>query len=128
MIGVSIASVLGAPLAAYVGNATSWRFVYFGATALAILALVLIVIAFPSLPARPRALDRERKVTLHLAGLMTRMLVIMLLVGGAQAFVGYLVPFLESVSGLGAAAIAGTLLLFGISGLAGTLMAPRALS
>lgn len=128
MIGVSIASVIGAPAAAFIGNAVSWRVVYFGATALAVLALILLVIAFPDLPARPGALDRDLKGTLQLPGLIGGMLGIMLIFGGAQAFFGYLVPFLESVTGLGAAKVSVTLLLFGLSGLTGTIAAPRTLN
>lgn len=128
MVGVSIASVLGAPLAAYIGAAVSWRVVYIGATVLAMTALILIALAFPTLPAQPGALDRDLKGTLGLSGLIAGMLGIMFLFGGAQAFFGYLVPFLESVTSLGATAVSVTLLLFGISGLLGTLAAPRSLN
>lgn len=127
MIGVAVASVVGAPLAAYIGAMLSWRVVYLGATALALCALLLLVFVFPSLPAKPGALDRDLKGTLSLPGLLTGMLGIMLVFGGAQAFFGYLVPFVEDVTGLSATGVAITLFLTGLSGLVGTLIAPRLL-
>ena len=128
MIGVSTASLIGAPLSAYIGALLSWRVVYLGATALAILALVLLVVAFPPLPARPGVLNRDIRGTFRLPGMMTGMLAILLLFGGAQTFFGYVVPFLETVTGLNASGISMALLLVGVSGLAGTLTAPRLLT
>lgn len=127
MIGVAVASVIGAPLAAYVGAAISWRVVYAAATGLAVLALVLMITTFPPLPARPGVLDRDLRGTLRLPGLISGMAGIMLLFGGAQAFFGYMVPFLESVTGLGANGISVALLLTGLCGMAGTMLAPKSL-
>ena len=128
MIGVAAASVVGAPASAYIGEVVSWRVVYLGATALAVLALVLLVLVFPPLPARPGALDRDLKGTLRLPGMVIGMFAIMLLFGGAQTFYGYMVPFLNDITGLNATAVSFTLLMLGISGLFGTISAPRTLS
>lgn len=125
MIGVSIASIIGAPAAAFFGDILGWRVVYIAATALAVIALVLLMVAFPDLPARRGVLDRDLKGTLQLPGLIPGMLGIMLIFGGAQAFFGYLVPFLESITGLGASSVSVTLLFFGLCGLAGNLIAPK---
>lgn len=130
MLGVSAASVIAAPVSASLGAALSWRVVYMGATCLAIGAVMLLIFAFPSLPApaNRNVGKRDLGATLALPGMLTGMLGVVLIFGGAQAFFGYLVPFLESVTGLGPSAISLVLLIFGISGLFGTLMASRTLS
>lgn len=128
LVGVSIAGVIAAPLAAYIGAMFGWRSVYLGATALALVALGMLVVTFPPMPTRPGTLKRNLGSTLRLPGLIPGMAGIMLLFGGLQAFNGYLVPFLESVTGLGAGAISITLLLIGVAGLLGTLIAPRLLA
>lgn len=130
MLGVSAASVIAAPLSASLGAAFSWRVVYMGATGLAVGAVLLLIFAFPSLPAPVHSTigKRDLGATLALPGMLSGMLGIVLIFGGAQAFFGYLVPFLESITGLRPSAISLVLLIFGISGLFGTLMASRTLS
>lgn len=130
MLGVSAASVIAAPLSASLGAALSWRVVYLGATVLAVAAVLLLIFAFPSLPAPARSNlgKRDLGATLALPGMISGMLGVVLIFGGAQTFFGYLVPFLESITGLGPSAVSMALLIFGISGLFGTLMASRTLS
>lgn len=128
IIGVSAAGVVAPPLAAFAGDAIGWRYVYIGSAVLSATALMALIIVFPSVPARPGALDRDIAGTLRLPGLIAGMLGVMLLFGGGQAFFGYMVPFLESVTGLGAGAVSLVLLATGVSALVGTFVAPRMLA
>ena len=127
VMGVSVAAVIVAPLSAWIGAIISWRVVYLGAAAVALAALMLLIFAFPPLPATPGAMDRDLRGTLRLPGLIAGMVGIMLIFGGAQAFIGYQVPFMEGVTGLGTSGVSITLLLTGISGVIGTLVASRLL-
>jgi predicted MFS family arabinose efflux permease len=127
VLGVAAAGVIAAPSAAYLGDLFSWRAVYLGATALAMLATVMLAVWFPSLPAQPGALNRDLRGTLRLPGLMAGMVGVMLMFGGMQTFFGYLVPFLESVTRLEPSGVSLTLLLYGLLGTAGNLVAPRSL-
>ena len=125
VLGVSGAGVIVAPLSAWIGAVVSWRVVYLGAAVIALVALALLVVSFPALPTTPGVMDRNLRGTLRLPGLVTGMAGIMLMFGGAQAFLGYQVPFLEGVTGLGTMGVSITLLLTGITGVIGTLIASR---
>lgn len=127
VLGVAAAGVIAAPAAAYLGDRFGWRSVYLGATALAALATVMLILWLPSLPAHPGGLNRNLRGTLGLPGLVAGMVGVMLMFGGMQAFFGYLVPFLESVTRLEPTGVSLTLLLYGVLGTAGNLIAPRSL-
>lgn len=127
VLGVAAAGVIAAPSAAYLGDLFSWRAVYAGATVLALLATVMLAVWLPSLPARPGGLNRDLRGTFRLPGLVAGMVGVMLMFGGMQTFFGYLVPFLESVTRLEPSGVSLTLLLYGLLGTAGNMVAPRSL-
>lgn len=127
VLGVSAAGVVVAPLAAWLGDLIGWRVVYVGATALALIALTLLVISFPTLPAKPGVFDRDLRGTLRLPGLIAGMSGLTLIFAGSQAFLGYQVPFLNQITGFGTREVSLSLLLTGISGVIGTVMASRLL-
>ncbi len=128
MLGVAAAGVIAAPSAAYLGDLFSWRAVYLGATVLAVIATAMLVLWIPSLPAEHGTRERNLRGTLRLPGLLVGMAGVMLMFGGMQSFFGYLVPFLESVTGLEPAGVSVALLLYGVMGTAGNLIAPRFLN
>ncbi|CAO5244467.1 MFS transporter [Frankia sp. AgKG'84/4] len=53
--GVSLATALGVPLAALVGNGVGWRAAFVGASALCVLAAVWLACVLPPVPAHPSA-------------------------------------------------------------------------
>lgn len=122
--GASVAMVAAAPIGAFLGGVVGWRGVFFAATGLSVLAVVALGVTFPRLPSQTDAAASGLLPALRLPGLMTGMLGVILLFGGQQTFVTYLRPYLEVVGGFETNGVAITLLVFGITSLIGTTLAP----
>lgn len=121
--GISIASVVAAPLGSYFGAAIGWRGVFLAAAALGMLALVWQAVALPSLAPSGQArlsallgLWKRPQIGLGMAG-------VMLGFAGHFAFFTYLRPFLETVSHVGVGELSGILLAFGVASFLGTSLA-----
>jgi predicted MFS family arabinose efflux permease len=132
LAGISAATVAGVPAGVYVGSQFGWR----GAFAiLATLALVLGGLLWAMLPAMPVAKPADHTAPAHgNAGLLgplrdRRSLVVLLVtlfaVAGHFAAYTYLAPLLQDRFGLAPSDVTTMLLLYGIAGLASTLVAPR---
>lgn len=121
--GISVASVVAAPLSSYFGAVIGWRGVFIAAAAVGLLALVWQALVLP--PLAPSGQARLRT----LFGLLKRppvgvgMAGVVLGFAGHFAFFTYLRPFLETVSHVGVGGISGTLLAFGAASLLGTWLA-----
>lgn len=126
--GGSVAMVAAAPLGAFLGGMIGWRGVFFAATALAALAVVALALTLPKLPSQQASASTGLATTLRLPGLAVGMVGVILLFGGQSMFVTYLRPFLEGVAGFMTDGVALTLLVFGITTLLGTLVAPPLLA
>jgi len=117
--GVSVATVLGVPLAAFLSASAGWR-AAFAAMGLAALALaVLLLVTLPRLPstqgkAGPTRLSQPMVIVLVLT---------VLLVAGHFAGYTYVRPFLEQVAGAGPALVGAALLLYGTAGVIGNFAA-----
>lgn len=120
--GVTMATVLAAPVGAWVGDLLGWRAAFWLAGGVGIAALLGVWITLPRLPARDGIdlaglveVARRPQVQWALAG-------VLLVISGHFAAFTYIRPVLEQVSRLGVAAISITLLVFGIAGFVGNLV------
>ncbi|HZB67678.1 MAG TPA: MFS transporter [Ornithinibacter sp.] len=125
MLGIPIANVLGVPGATWLGQALGWRAAYWLVTVLGVATIVLIAYAVPHLPR-----DRSRTVRNELSALTSLQVWLTLGVGavgfgGMFAMYSYIAPTVTDVTGLPASAVPLFLLVFGLSGLAGNLVAGR---
>ncbi|MBF6328156.1 MFS transporter [Nocardia transvalensis] len=118
--GVAVASVLGVPAGTYLGSALGWRAAFGAAAGLAVLVAILLAVLLPPLPAERAVSIRELPALLSKPALRTGMIVVALLVSGHFAAYTYIRPFLEQVSGAGAATVGTFLLCYGVAGVAGT--------
>ena len=125
MLGIPIANVLGVPGATWLGQALGWRAAYWLVTVIGVATIVLIAYAVPHLPR-----DRSRTVRNELSALTSLQVWLTLGVGavgvgGMFAMYSYIAPTVTDVTGLPASAVPLFLLVFGLSGLAGNLVAGR---
>lgn len=120
--GVSLGMVAGVPAGVFLSELLGWRWAFgmAGFVALAVLALLLAVM--PSLPASGGrglrdvpALMRDSKVRLGFAAIVA-------LFGGHFLAYTFVTPFLLQVTGIGAGAIGGLLLAYGVAAFAGNLL------
>ncbi|MER5423163.1 MFS transporter [Streptosporangium roseum] len=135
LAGVSVASVLGVPVATFISSFAGWRTAFIAMGVLAVVLLALLAATLPPLPGEPRTrasepLPREAPARAAegrlpwLSGQLKVVLVLtVLIVSGHFAAYTYVRPFLEQVSHAGPAFVGTALLLYGAAGVAGNFAA-----
>jgi len=118
--GVSVATVIGVPVASLVGDAVGWRTVFLAATGLAAVSAVAVATLLPSVPAHPGAgLQMLREAVTH-ARLMGGIACVALVAFGN--FVAY--PYIRvAIDDTAPGDTSWLLLAWGLGGLAGNLAA-----
>ncbi|MGN9838980.1 MFS transporter [Nonomuraea sp. H19] len=127
LAGVSVASVLGVPVAAFVSSFAGWRsaFAAMGVLALALLALLATTLPpLPQEPATPAPAGAAEPRRAWLSGpLKVVLLLTVLIVSGHFAAYTYLRPFLEQVAHAGPGLVSTVLLVYGAAGVLGNFAA-----
>lgn len=118
--GTSIATVVGIPLASVVGDAVGWRATFGGTAVLTALSAVALAMALPSVPPHPGAGLRMLRAALRNGRLMAGIACVVLVALGNFAAYPYIRIAIEDVD---PAATTWLLLMWGIGGLVGTLLA-----
>jgi predicted MFS family arabinose efflux permease len=120
--GNALATVIAAPLGAFLGAAVGWRFAFFSVVPVAAVALGWKLHSLPAMPgsgrpgsANPFKLLRRPPVALGMAAVSVFFM-------GQFALFTYLRPFLETVTHASAAMTSLMLLIIGGAGLAGTML------
>jgi predicted MFS family arabinose efflux permease len=118
--GIGIASVLGIPAGAYVGELVGWRWAFAGVGVLALALTVALGMFLPNLPPeRAVRLDDVRDV-LRIKQVRVGVILVALIVTGHFAAYTYVRPLLEPHTG---PALIGTLLLaYGVAGVVGNFL------
>ncbi|MEU7513003.1 MFS transporter [Streptomyces sp. NPDC042898] len=116
--GISIASVVGVPFGAFIGQ-SDWRTAFWAISAIGVLILAAVAFLLPSL--EPRAVARLSELpkllrdgNLRIATLVTAAMVI-----GHFAAYTYVAPFLEQDAGIPSEWVSALLLLYGVAGVIG---------
>jgi DHA1 family inner membrane transport protein len=123
MIGLSVANVLGVPVATWLGQAVGWRAAFWVAAGLALVTGVLVIAFLPSCPGDTEATGRRE------LGLFAEPQAWLTLLAGAIGFGGmfalysYIAEVVTKVGGLGQGAVPIFLLAFGLGMVAGTWVA-----
>lgn len=124
--GNALATVVAAPLGAWLGATVGWRFAFFCLVPIALMALGWLWLSLPSMPATAQR-NQESQV-FKVFGLLKRPAVLSGLFASSLMFMGqfalftYLRPFLESVTGVQGATISFYLLITGAAGFIGTVV------
>jgi len=121
--GVSVATIVAAPMGSYFGHLIGWRNVFVAAAAIGVLALGWQLAALPKMPPNPLSKNSSILTLIKRPGMQTALLAIILVFSGHFAFFTYLRPFLESVTGVDVNGLSAILLGFGVANFAGTLLA-----
>ncbi|OEJ97726.1 transporter [Streptomyces thermolilacinus SPC6] len=121
--GIAIASVVGVPAGAYLGELAGWREAFLAVAGLAGLVAVAMAVLLPPLPAENAVALGGVLRLLGTRRVATGLVLVALLVTGHFAAYTYVRPVLEEVSGVPAAMIGTLLLVYGIAGIAGNFAA-----
>ncbi|CAM5198289.1 Purine ribonucleoside efflux pump NepI [Castellaniella defragrans] len=118
--GVAAATIVAAPVGSYLGSVIGWRLVFMVGAALGLVALVTQVMTLPRMAPRRATHIGTLLAVLRRPGIGMGVLAAGLVFAGHFAFFTYLRPFLENVTGVGIAGVAGILLVFGIANFLGS--------
>lgn len=112
--GVAVSAALGVPLGTLLGQTLGWRGSFTAIVALAVLALVAILWLIPSVPAARGGVGSQFRYAF--APRVLALLGLNFLVFAALfAALTYIVPFLQSITGISGAAISVFLLAYGVA-------------
>jgi DHA1 family inner membrane transport protein len=121
--GLTMATVLGVPAGAVVGQQFGWRAALVFVSVLAAVALVGVLAAVPAVPAEPAVGLRDRVAVLRRGDVLAALAVTVLGVGGSYTVYPYASSVLQQGAGLPLAAVSFLLLLYGLGAIAGNLLA-----
>ncbi|MFB4289741.1 MFS transporter [Nonomuraea sp. ATR24] len=122
--GFTVATLLGVPLGALLGESAGWRTPFAVLTALSLAGVVLLAAVLPKQPAPATRLRDEVRV-------VTRRPVLLAIATTAVGFSGvatvftYIAPLMTRVSGFSSTAVSGLLLAYGAGSFVGNLLAGR---
>lgn len=123
--GIAVASVLGVPAGAYVGELAGWRWAF---ASLGLLVLALAAVLACLLPPLPAAAPTQVRDVLRLTQVRRGLLLTALLVTAHFSAYTYIRPVLEEVADAGPALISMLLLTYGVAGVLGNFVAGAARS
>jgi DHA1 family inner membrane transport protein len=122
--GLTVATLLGVPLGAFMGAQLGWRGPFAVVAGLAIVGGGLIAATMPRTPA-PSTGARDELRVLRRPPVILAIATTVVGFAGVGVVFAYLVPLLTGVTGIGPATIPALLLAYGIGGFAGNLVAGR---
>lgn len=117
--GLTVATIGGVPLAAWIGEALGWRAAFWGIAGIGVLAMLALALALPDLKAEAGA-DLRGELRALVRGPVLAALGLTV-VGFSAMFTvfTYIVPILQVEAGMSAGAVTAMLVLFGIGLAAG---------
>ncbi|MEU5439053.1 MFS transporter [Streptomyces sp. NPDC020719] len=121
--GIAVASVVGVPAGALIGELAGWRWGFAAVGLLALAVAALLAVLLPPLPAERAVRPAQLRALLRLRPVRVGLALVLLLVTGHFAAYTYVRPVLERVDGISPDAVSGLLLLYGVAGVAGNFLA-----
>jgi DHA1 family inner membrane transport protein len=125
LLGLSIANVLGVPVATWVGQTFGWRVAFAGAATLAVATAVSVGRLVPWAPADHTATLRRELTALRRPQVLLAVATGAIGGGGMFAVYSYISPILTDRSGLALSAVPVALAIWGLGMVAGNLLGGR---
>lgn len=125
LVGLTAASVLGVPAGIVLTDLASWRAPFLLIAGLALLALLVVLLRLPALPAPARSRLRGELGWMRRPGVLIGMGMSVLCAGASMIVMTYVAPLLTGFSGLDPALLPVVLLLYGVGGVVGNLLGAR---
>ncbi|MEO3870019.1 MFS transporter [Nonomuraea sp. B12E4] len=122
--GLTVATLLGVPLGALLGESAGWRVPFLALTVLSLAGTALLAAVLPRQAAQPVSLREELRVVTRRPVLAVIATTAVGLAGVATVFT-YIAPLLTQVTGFAAPVVSGLLLAYGAGSFAGNLAAGR---
>ncbi len=120
--GLTFANLLGVPLGTYIGHHFSWRYTYLIVSAMGLITLLSIGLLLPNLPNQSGQNLRKQLKYYTQGRAWLLVAVISIGTGGLFAWVSYIAPMVEKVSGLSPARVPTIMFLVGLGMVIGNLL------
>ncbi len=124
-LGWSVASVLGTPLGAWIGGTFGWRWTMGLMALLSVVAALWLHARMPRGVVPPPLSASAWRQTLLSPTLMPTLSITVVSAAGQFVFFSYMAPYVADRFGLGAAALSGLLLVYGLCGFVGNAAVSR---
>ncbi len=123
--GVSVASILGVPLASYLTQLSSWRLAFEFLGLLSFIVCILILFFVPKIPDQAPLVSGFFKKVLQHSTLNRLFILTALIISSHFAAFTFIEPFLSQIAHLESGQITLLLLVFGLAGLMGNILAGK---
>ncbi|MDI3377357.1 MFS transporter [Acinetobacter sp. V89_7] len=123
--GVSVASILGVPLASYLTQLSSWRLAFEFLGLLSFIVCILILFFVPKIPDQAPLVSGFFKKVLQHSTLNRLFILTALIISSHFAAFTFIEPFLSQIAHLESGQITLLLLVFGLTGLIGNILAGK---
>jgi DHA1 family inner membrane transport protein len=123
MLGLSVANVIGVPVATWLGQHAGWRSAYFLVAVLGLVTIALVRTFIPAIPPDRDATGRRELTLFREPQAWLTLLIGAVGFGGMFAVNSYIAPTVTDVGGLAQSAVPVFLLVFGLGMVAGTWLA-----
>jgi predicted MFS family arabinose efflux permease len=118
--GLSLAAVLGVPLATWFGQHAGWHAAFAALAAVSLVAMVLAAAFVPPLRSDHPSRLGDLRVAIRWAPIRVAVAVTALVMTGTFLLFTYITPYLQNVTGIRTGAIAILLVIYGAAGVVGT--------
>lgn len=125
MLGLTVATLVGAPGSTWIGQLVGWQAAFIVVSAIALLAVAMIWRYVPYIPTAVGASPLRELGALKSGQMWLLLMIIAIGSGGLFSVFSYIKPILVNVSGVPLAAVPFVLPLFGLGMVAGNLIGPR---
>jgi DHA1 family inner membrane transport protein len=125
LLGLSVALVVGVPLATWLGQHLGWRAAYWLVVVLAALTMLAVLAVVPHSPGNADATVRGELGALRRPQVLLTLLVGIVGFGGMFALYSYIAPVATEVAGLSRSTLPWVLLVYGAGGIVGTALGGR---
>lgn len=125
MLGLTIATLIGVPIAAWLGQVWGWRAAFVFVGALAILAAILIFRELPEIPAEADASPLRELGALKRPQVWLTLAIGAIGFGGLFSVFSYVKPTMMELAGMSLEQIPVVLALFGVGMVLGNIVGPR---
>jgi DHA1 family inner membrane transport protein len=125
LLGLSVALVVGVPLATWLGQHLGWRAAYWLVVVLAALTMLAVLAVVPHSPGNADATVRGELGALRRPQVLLTLLVGIVGFGGMFALYSYIAPVATEVAGLSRGTLPWVLLVYGAGGIVGTALGGR---
>ncbi|WP_199614157.1 MFS transporter [Paenibacillus alkalitolerans] len=124
-LGLTLSTVLGAPLGTYLGLVYDWRMPFYVIAGIGTIAFVAIALLVPSMKQEQVASLRKQVGVLRRPQVLLALMMTVFGIGGVFTVLTYITPMLEQITGVDSHDVSAILLIYGIGTLVGNIVGAK---